>query len=151
MKCWLIWRAQEPHRQAGYASSPANPESHEDGMKLRMFGNRILDFARSIDIMDQETFNDVIELIAWYVKDHLDVAIFAVLGEIRVDAKRWFEDATQHAGSAGAALLHGRQRDGVRFAQRVELRREYTDLVREHVESAAQKRCRRQRSVVGPE
>jgi len=56
-------------------------------MKVRMFGQRLLEFVRSIDIVDQETFDDVMSLVAGYVHDHLDVLYFSVLEQGPVDQK----------------------------------------------------------------
>ncbi len=47
----------------------------------RMFGERINEFVLSIDIMDKETFTDLLKLIQVYVNEHLDVAYFSVLDE----------------------------------------------------------------------
>ena len=54
-------------------------------MKIRMFGHRMLDFVRSIDIVDQETFHDLMSLVDSYVKNHLGVTYFAILEECFVD------------------------------------------------------------------
>lgn len=50
-----------------------------------MFGERIYEFVLSIDIMDQETFYDLLQLIQTYVNEHLDVAYFSVLDETVVN------------------------------------------------------------------
>jgi hypothetical protein len=50
-----------------------------------MFGERITEFVLSIDIMDQETFTDLLKLIQIYVNEHLNVAYFSVLDETIVD------------------------------------------------------------------
>ena len=54
-------------------------------MKIRMFSQRILEFVKSIDIVDKEIFFDLMNVIETYVRDHLDVAYFAVLEEGPVD------------------------------------------------------------------
>ena len=51
----------------------------------QMFGERITEFVLSIDIMDQETFTDLLNLIQLYVNEHLDVAYFSVLDETIVN------------------------------------------------------------------
>ena len=50
----------------------------------RMFGERINEFVLSIDIMEDDTFRDLLRLISVYVTDHLDVAYFSVLDEITI-------------------------------------------------------------------
>ena len=50
-----------------------------------MFGYRIYEFVLSIDIMDQETFFDLLNVIKAYVNKHLDVADFSVLSEAPVN------------------------------------------------------------------
>jgi hypothetical protein len=51
----------------------------------RMFGERINEFVLSIDIMDHETFIDLLKLIQQYVNEHLDVAYFSVLDETTIN------------------------------------------------------------------
>lgn len=51
----------------------------------RLFGERIREFVLSADIMDQETFFDLLQLIATYVRMHLDVVYFSVLDETTID------------------------------------------------------------------
>ena len=51
----------------------------------RMFGERINEFVLSTDIMDQETFFDLLKLIQEYVNEHLDVVYFSVLDETVVN------------------------------------------------------------------
>ena len=53
----------------------------------RMFGERIQQFVLSIDIMDDETFHDLLDLIQWYVQVALKIAYFSVLDEATVDNK----------------------------------------------------------------
>lgn len=54
----------------------------------RMFGERINEFVLSIDIMDQETFFDLLNLIQVYVNEHLDIAYFSVLDETTVNNRK---------------------------------------------------------------
>ncbi len=51
----------------------------------RMFGDRIDEFVLSVDIMDEETFHDLLRLIELYVQEHLNVAYFSVLDESTVN------------------------------------------------------------------
>ena len=51
----------------------------------RMFGQRINEFVLSVDIMDQDTFMDLLTLIQLYVNEHLDVAYFSILDETIID------------------------------------------------------------------
>ena len=51
----------------------------------RMFSERINEFVLSIDIMDQETFFDLLKLIQVFVNEHLDIAYFSVLDETVVN------------------------------------------------------------------
>ena len=51
----------------------------------RMFGDRIREFVLSIDIMDEEAFTGLLELIHKYVYRQLDVTYFSVLEETTID------------------------------------------------------------------
>lgn len=54
----------------------------------RMFGERINEFVLSTDIMDYETFMDLLKLIQVYVNEHLDVAYFSVLNETIINGQQ---------------------------------------------------------------
>lgn len=54
----------------------------------RMFGERINEFVLSIDIMDHETFTDLLKLIHVYVNKHLDVTYFSVLDETTINNRQ---------------------------------------------------------------
>lgn len=51
----------------------------------RMFGERITEFLLAIDIMDEETFTELMKVNQHYVNEHLDVAYFSVLDETIVN------------------------------------------------------------------
>lgn len=53
----------------------------------RMFGDRINEFVLSVDIMSEETFFDLLNLVSSYLEQQLGVAYFAVLEEGRVDSR----------------------------------------------------------------
>jgi hypothetical protein len=53
----------------------------------RMFGERINEFVLSTDIMDHETFFDLLKLIQVYVNQHLNVAYFSVLDETSINGQ----------------------------------------------------------------
>lgn len=57
-------------------------------MKRRMYGQRILEFVKSVDIVDQGIFNDLMSLVQLYVQNHLEIAYFAILEESLVDEQR---------------------------------------------------------------
>ncbi len=54
----------------------------------RMFGERINEFVLSTDIMDHETFFDLLKLIQVYVNQHLNVTYFSVLDETTINNQR---------------------------------------------------------------
>ena len=51
----------------------------------RMFGERVFEFVLSIDLMDHDTFIDLLNLIYIYVNEHLDITYFSVLDETIVN------------------------------------------------------------------
>lgn len=51
----------------------------------RMFGDRINEFVLSADIMSEDTFMELVELVSTYLAQQLDVVYFAVLQEGKVD------------------------------------------------------------------
>lgn len=51
----------------------------------RMFGQRLHEFVLSADIMEDDTFKDLLKLISKYVNEHLDVVYFSVLDEITIN------------------------------------------------------------------
>jgi len=53
-----------------------------------MFGERINEFVLSTDIMDHETFMDLLKLIQVYVNEHLDVAYFSVLDQTTINEQQ---------------------------------------------------------------
>ena len=63
----------------------SNSQFKRDYEMSRMFGERINEFVLSTDIMDHETFMDLLKLIQTYVNEHLDVAYFSVLDETTIN------------------------------------------------------------------
>lgn len=53
----------------------------------RMFGERIQEFVLSVDIMTEDTFHLLLDLINTYVKRQLDIVYFSVLEQEPVDGK----------------------------------------------------------------
>lgn len=53
-----------------------------------MFGERLSEFVLSIDILDEDAFFELLELITVYVKKHLDVTYFSVLEEDDINEQR---------------------------------------------------------------
>ncbi len=54
----------------------------------RMFGERINEFVLSIDIMDEDTFFDLLKLIQVYVNKHLNVTYCSVLVETIINSQQ---------------------------------------------------------------
>ena len=54
---------------------------------VRTFGDHLRQFARSVDIVDDQTLDAVRDLIYTYVKDELDAAYFSVAAEQSVDGR----------------------------------------------------------------
>lgn len=51
----------------------------------QMFSERLAEFVFSIDILDEETFKDLLKLIQTYVNEHLNVTYFSVLDKTRIN------------------------------------------------------------------
>ncbi len=54
----------------------------------RMFSERIQHFVLSADTIEKSTFDSLLELVAAYMRDELDITYFSVREESMVDADK---------------------------------------------------------------
>ena len=89
---------------------------------VRTFGDHLRQFARSVDIVDEQTVDSVRDLIYAYVSDELDAAYFSLACEQQVDDQPglrtvWSSENQQHATTTRNAAGHYTSQISVSFDQ----------------------------------